>query len=251
MGVGILTITKNVEGQEWVNTWGIVKGTPVGALSNAELAAILATNPAGGFTAANTNPTDGAYVGADSIIAALLGFERELHYSAVSFSNLNISDGTTPGAPTGAFWSQAISFTGLRDAGAGAPIATVAPLNIACLVNRNSSQISVKAGRIYYRAILLDTQVKPGSKVGVTWTDASAQAALTTALANAESDAGLAAYYSTDSETAPDIGLAIPHYGTVDETEGVVISGNVISGLSMNKPVSRQLTRGRRRRTTP
>ena len=251
MSTGILTVTKNVEGQEWVNTYGLSVGSSTGPLDLADLEALVGTNPALGFTDATTKPTDPAYAGTTSVIAAILGFERELHYSAVNFSHLNVSDATTPGASTGPFWSTAINLTGLRDAGSGAPIATVAPLNVACLVNRNAASLSVKPGRIYFRAILLDTQIKPGSRVGVTWTDASAQAALSTALQQAMTDSFIIDYFASPSAPLPDIYISIPHFSETEGSEGAVVSGSGVSSFSMNKPVSRQLTRGRRRRITP
>lgn len=248
MSTGLVTITKSMDGQEWSNTYGISVGSDDGALTLADLEGIVATNPSAGLTPATTYVDDPAWAGATSIIAALIGFERVLHYSPVTFTRVNISDGATPGTPTGTFWSQNLNLTGMRDNGGPVAADAVAPLNVAFLVNRNPAALSIKPGRLYYRACLLDLQVRPGSRVGVTWradTDASAMVAY---LALAVSSADLGAYMASPVTTLPTIYLSIPHISQGIGTEGQVTSGSPVSSFSVNKPVSRQLTRGRRRR---
>lgn len=246
MSTGILTVTKSLDGQEWANTYGISVGSTPGPLSQEDLGVIIATNPSGGFNEANTNPQAGGYVGSTSIIAAIVGMEREIHYSAVSFVRLNLNDGTTPGTGTGEFWSASINVSGMRDAGAGVPEVQIAPLNVALLVNRSGSGLSVKPGRLYYRAVMLDVNIKPGSRVGVTWQDPASKVALIDALTSAMNDAQIDNYLSID--TVPNIHLSIVQASQADGSEGVIIDGRPVASLSVNKPVSRQLTRGRRRR---
>lgn len=251
MGVGIITIHKEGSGQEWDNTYGFSAGSGSGPLDQADLEALIATNPAAGFTSGNTEPADGSFAGASSIIAAILGFERMLHYHTVTLTHINVSDNTTPGAPTGPFWSQAINLACIRDAAAFVAEDAIAPLSLAFLVNRNTNLLSVKPGRLYYRACLLDADVKPGTRVGVTWATPTAAANAQTYVQTQFANAHLDDYVSSSGGPLPAIFLAIPHYSTVEGEEGVIVSGAAVSGFSANKPVSRQLTRGRRRRVAP
>ena len=250
MGTAILVVTKEMDGQEWGNTYGISVGSDDGPASSADIEAIVSTNPADGLIGTTTNPSDPAFAGADSIIAAILGFERMLHFPEVNFTRLNLSDATTPGTPTGPFWSQAISFTGVN--GIGSPIAdeAIAPLSICLLVNRNSNLIGVRPGRLYLRAVLGDANVRPGSRVGVTWASSVVQTDISANVMTAVGDSSLDAYMSNPSGPLPGIFLAIPSFDVVDGEE-VIVTSAAISSLTANKPVSRQLTRGRRRRTTP
>lgn len=246
MTTGILTVTKVVDGQEWANTYGISFGSTPGPLAQEDLAAIIATNPSEGFDASNTNASAGSYVGGSSIIGAILGFERAMHYSAVGFVRLNLNDGSTPGTPTGEFWSSSISFTGIKDVGAGVPIANIAPLNVALLMNRSGAGLSVKPGRLYYRGVLTEAQIRPGSRVGVTWQDPAAQAQLNSDAENALTVTLLPQWYDADSLTG--VHLTIVQQSRELGSEGVIIDGRPVGSITVNKPVSRQLTRGRRRR---
>lgn len=247
MGVAILTITKLAEGQEWANTWGIASGPATGPATTADIEAIISTNPPAGLTGVTTNPGDPSYAGATSIIAAILGFERLLHFPNVQFIRLNLSDSTTAGEPTGPFWSQAINFPGVNGIASPIPVGDVAPLSIALLVNRNTNLIGVRPGRLYYRAVLGDANVKPGSRVGVTWATPTVQTDISNNIVAASEDSSLTAYMSSPSAPLPEAFLCIPSTERNPAGEAIIVSAAAISSVSANKPVSRQLTRGRRR----
>ena len=251
MSTGLLTVTKSAAGEEWANTYGISVGSDNGALTLADLEGIIATNPADGFTDENTQAATPEYEGGTSILAAILGFERQLHYSAVQIVRLTINDGSTPGTPTGNFWSQAINLAGNKDGGSPVDAALVAPLSIALLVNRNPAGLSIRPGRVYYRGCLLDTDVRPGSRVGVTWRDDGIATSVRNFVTGAVTAAELDSYFASPSTTLPAIYVSIPHYDDTDPDVGQVISGSPVTSFSANKPVSRQLTRGRRRAVAP
>jgi len=248
MTTGILTVTKVSEGQEWANTYGISVGDSTGPLNLADLVAITDTNPAAGFTSANTEPANAAFAGGTSIIAAILGFERLIHYHTVFITRLNLSDSSTPGTATGPFWSGSVNLQCIKDAAAFVDDDAIAPLNCALLVNRNSGLPSVRPGRLYYRAAMLDATVKPGSKVGITWRNTSDANVYSTFILDSQGNSNLDNYMSTSIGPLPPIFLSIPHMTPGGGDDAVIVSAAAVSTLNVNKPVSRQLTRGRRRR---
>lgn len=248
MSTGILIVSKEAAGETWANTYGISVGSSDGPLTLADLGEIVGSNPTAGLTDATTDPSNAAYGGATSIIAAILGFERRLHYHQVRFTQLNLADGATPGDPTGSFWSKAVNFVGLRDFGSLEEDGAIAPLNVAMLVSRNAAFLSIKPGRIYYRACLLDNQVKIGSRVGVTWAVGTYPSDMAGLVNTLQVSTHLQDYTSVGALVTPPIFLSIPHIAPKSAPNaGQVVSGSIVSNLTTSKPVSRQLTRGRRR----
>lgn len=248
MGTGIVIIRKQLEGQEWDNTWGVTVGPTSGVMTLADLESLVGTLPVAGLTDETTYHDNPGYGGATSIIAAILSFERAMHYQNVVFTHVAINDGPTPGDDTGVFWSQAVNFNGKREGGTSIPSVSIAPLNVALLINRNPAALSVKPGRLYLRAVLRDIDIKPGSRVGVTWENSTQSADVTTSFNAIVTASLITTYMASPSTEMPSIHLAVPHYSKIPAEKRKVVSGSPIGSLSVGAPVSRQMTRGRRRR---
>lgn len=247
MGSGLLTIHMSGYGEAWDNTWGISINDPSEPITQEEIDLISADSLPAITIDATTDPSDPGYGGAGLILAAVLGFTRAAHPAEVAITGILLNDGSTPGEGTGPFWSLPL----LLNCVAAAPTGeNVAPLSIALLINRGTNVGGVKPGRLYWRAVLQDTEVYPGSRVGVTWPSPTAQTNVVNRMATAATDSGIG-LWTPPTVTAPSPMIVIPHYGKTEGVDkGQVISGYPITSIVVNKPVSRQLTRGRRR-TTP
>lgn len=252
MGIGILTVTIEGAGEEWSNTWGVgdLDAANFGPLNEADVATLV-----GGVDFGNpeaTDPTEtSSYQGPTNVIAAIVGFTRYITIQPAVITRLYLGDGTknSEGAnPTSVFWTAGVNLPALSQEGAGVD-GVVVPLSIAWLLNRNPVGFSQRAGRLYLRHALVDASVRPGTRDGVQWQSAAAAEAANSRLSTALSISSLEDYFgATADPTGSGVGVGIPKYyrqGTANA--GEIQSLSRIAGLSSHDPVSRQLTRGRRR----
>lgn len=250
MGMGEIIIQKRrASGKPWVNTY-CFKTSDSAGLTDADLEAIGAGVA---LTDANTDTTDSGYDNATApLIHALVAFERQFHYNPISITGVYVSDGfknsevTDIGPLASAFASMPanLSCEHVPDGGESA----VAPGNVALLVHRVPAGFSTRPGSLWYRGVLGDTNVKLDGERLIAWTSDSDRAAIETFMQGLLTSAGVNRFFSTGSDT---IQLGIPQ-----RVKGVVIPpvdvGDLIgvrpiTGFQVDKPASRQTTKGRKR----
>ena len=240
MGIGLVIVTKEIDGEEWSNSYAvIVNDEPYAPLAIADFPVIGVGQT---YSADTTNPTNGAYIGEDYVLAAILGFERSIHYDITQFVRLDVNDGRKE---TQTFASIPLNFAGLRTLSGGAS-ESIAPGTITLLVNKVPYGYSVRSGRSFYRAALLDTWVRFSGRGGVDWADAAQRNTLQGDIDIAFSGSSLDAFAGTGANVATQA-IAIPHYFKADTaTPGELESASVIAGFAVQRPTSRQMKRGRR-----
>lgn len=242
MGIAVVTITKSLNGEDWSNSYGLIVNDEDSApITAEELVSIGVQQP---LNISTTNSTDPLYAGAESILAALLGYERYLHTGFVNFVSMDIVDGIK-GSPV--FASIPLSLTGLWSA-SGAGIEQMMPGNVALLVNKIPSGVSIRSGRCFYRSLLFDAQVKFSGTAGIDWESAMGKQVLTSHFSNAVIATGLDAYMGTNGAMVATQALGIPSYAPISATnKGDLVRVSLMSDFAVQKPVSRQMKRGRKR----
>lgn len=249
MGIALVTITSTGYGESWQNTWGVRAGNDSASpITDSELLELIEDSE---LTNATTSPaTDNpAYEGATSVLAAIIGFHRHISYSTITIANIYVSDGRK-NADDSVFFTQPLGFPGQQLVDAGDSGGVTVPLSIAWHIARKPGGFSQKPGRLYMRGCLTDASVRPGTRTGVQWQSNASATAYANLLALAVTESAIGNWFNASVE--PDSNsIGIPHYGTASLNEGQLLELRPISGLSSVGPTSRQLTRGRRRSTTP
>lgn len=243
MGYGLITITKELDGEQWSNTYGCVIDDDFSQpLTTLNLDAIFASTP---LTDAVTKPSDPAYLGATHPLAALVGFERLMMYETATFVNLFISDGQK-NVGAGVFQSVPLSFSALRPLD-GSPSEVVAPGNVTWMVTRQPIAVSTRTGRLFYRAAIGDFAVKFGGRGGIDWVSSTIEGDYATHLSNSVTTSGIDDYLAGGASQSSFV-LCIPqYYPDSDPNAGDMSGANSMGSFVSARPVSRQVKRGRRR----
>lgn len=251
MAAVLVHVVKVYEGEEFENTYGVWMDSPIAGIPNEDM--MTSIGAGGDFNNVSTTPTNGAYQGGSTILHAIIGFERLVLPPWVTFKNIYVTDGKKPNAlaPGNAFINKAIEGQGLRD-----DIVTqdsYAPGNVAMLISRVPSGFSAHQGRIEMRALLLDTHVRFGGKGAVAWKDDAAAAAVKSMIQTAVFNAELNLYFG-DGQLGGDYatGFGIPHYfpgpSVPAFAKGDLIGITPISQLVPQRPMSRQVVKGKRKK---
>lgn len=243
MGYGLITITKELDGEAWSNTYGCVINADFSQpLTVSDLDAINANEE---LTDTNTLPGDAEYLGSTHPLAALVGLERLLHFQGVLFTSLFISDGQK-NQGSGVFQSVPLSFLGQRSL-EGAPTEAIMPGNVTWMIIRQPVATSVRTGRLFYRAALYDGAVRFGGRGGIDWASLSEESANRAYLAQAVTDSEIPLYLAGGANEATFV-LGIPQYYPFDNANaGDVSNVNAQGAFVAGRPTSRQVKRGRRR----
>lgn len=248
MSIGLLTIKTSAAGEDWVNTWGVsAGGIDEERLTDEDMDELIG---AGVDLAINgvSLPGDPAFAGTTSLLAAVIAFHRTVTFQGANVTGLYLSDGKDDKLVPGAnrYLSLALNLPCLR-VGAGDGSAVI-PLSITWLINRNPLGRSQRPGRLYLRFALVDGETRPGTKDGVDWTDASTAAAAVARLESAVTTSGMSNYFLTSGIPATPY-LGLPTYAREETANaGDLVSMTPLRGLVSHNPVSRQLTRGRRKK---
>lgn len=243
----LVRIVKEFAGEEWEQTYCVQAGASTDP-GFSEDDWDTATGAVGSFTDANTKPTDGTYLGGSSLIHALIGFERTIHYNAVNFVRVFAWDGIANAPDDSTFTTAPLGFTGLRTLpGGGLP--DVAPGNVAWLIAKRPGDFGVRSGRASYRLCLADYEVKPAGKRLLDWTSNTEKTAAETRLSDAVADS-LLGEYMIEAEIGDNAVLAIPQYwpDTAPLFPGSLRGSHKCNGLVSRYPQSRQVARGRKRK---
>lgn len=247
MGAFILKITKEFEGEEWENTWGVI--TPGGSapsFTNTDWQ--TASGSVNEFSTATTNPGDGGYEGGQSLIHAILAFERLMHYTPVNFVRLFAWDGIENSEAASTFYSAPLSFAGLRAlAGAGSTSITVVPGAITLMLARQPVTFGVRAGRLFLRMCMQDVDVRPGSGRLLDFTDATVRSTYQTLVSTSLNSSMLTSWMS-DPSPVDGVHPGIPQYAPRNAVnEGDLVSMTRMSNIVVRYPSVRQVQRGRKR----
>lgn len=242
MGIGIVTITKSYNSEEWSNNYGVICNDEDAAqLTISDLTTIGVGQF---FGDEETNPASGTeFLGATYLLHSLIAFERTLHCSPIQFVRCDVSDGKKGGE---VFASIPLSFAGLVDIGT-MPEANIAPGNVALLVNKTPMALAVRSGRSFYRGVLTDTSVRFAGRGGVDWTDDTYRTTYRENMDGSIAASEILAYLGAGAliETQA---LGIPQYAPLDATvPGDLVRVNAMSYFAVQKPVSRQMKRGKKR----
>jgi hypothetical protein len=245
MGSGVIVIKKEVDGEEWENTYPFSVVGP-GNLSNLDLVAIGAEES---FTPENTNYSDAGYdPEAVPMLQAVLAFERAMHYTPIRFKSVYVTDHLENSAPTdlntNTFFVQPLSFNGLGPAAQG----DLAPGNTPLMLTRVPAVFSRRSGRIYMRGVLLLSQVRFAGKGLVDWSSDAARLNMVTAVQTASTNSGLTRYFSGGGgvgETG--IGQYIRGIAIPPSDVGDIYNVTPIREFRVDAPVSRQVKRGKKR----
>lgn len=252
MAVGLVTVNTEAAGEMWSNTWGIQVGGTDG--QNVDEPDILAAIGGSDLSNLATDPTPGnnLYDGGTSILAAIIGFHRAITFNNARVASVYVSDGlTNPAAST--FYTRALGYLCVNNYGGNTQTTDTenAPLSVAWLVKRNPVGLSAKPGRLYLRDCLPDTAVKQGTRVGVDWTSSAIATSYANGLTTAISNSGLFAYFGLTGGVPEATSLGIPRYRpAIHPQAGDLYDIVEIASLTSDKPVARQLTRGRRKKVS-
>lgn len=245
--VGIMVVEKRFgSSRPFRNTYALQHG-PFNAapLNNVDLTAFVGVGVTG-FTDENTDPSDPGWAGATSPIASILAFDRLMTAAAVGYSRLYISDGKTPGDPTGSFATFPLNFGGLALVATGPE--DVAPLNIALQINRQPNGFSQRQGRIQFRAALSKAELEPFTEDGVS-IKPSALGNVNARLVNAISNSLIQSDWMLPGADNDEPHLVIPKYRPEDHPdEGAVFGATPISTFELGDAIGRQRSRGKKKK---
>lgn len=253
MGIGELYVVLEKDGEEWENSYGIMRGFVGGggAASDADLTAWGAAVP---ITDLNTSTESGADTArAAHIMHAIVTFQRLVTHKGINIKRVYISDGKKNGAGVlpSVFFSAAVSLDCLWDP--TNPLDNVVGGSITCMVNRVPASFSVRNGRLFLRGALLENEVSFKGKRLVDFTSTGSKEGVQDRIMDAIGESNLQNYMGTSSTggIGADQGLGIPHYAPKTATnKGQLIGMTQVRSLIVVAPVARQVQRGRREKNT-
>lgn len=248
MPLALVKIVKEYAGEEYENVWCV--GT--GANDDTGFTELDWNGYTGGMTVtdANTDYTaDGdALKDGDSIIHSLIAFERFLSFTPVQFKRLIAWDGQENGLLS-TFATLPLNFYGLRPLPDGEE-KNMAAGGITWLINKTANVFGRRAGRIYLRLSLAESEVRAGGKALLDWEDSLKAAVAATRLNAGVLESGLDKFMN-DGSNAASSQLMIPRYSPrvagVPGSGGILTSGAPVKALSSQRPNLRQVKRGRKR----
>lgn len=242
MPVGLVVTEKEVNGEIWSNTWGV--GFDIGQVGGLDEASLIALGALIPFTDATTNIGNGGYQGSTHLFHAILGFERQLYPTFVNFARIYVSDGRRNSITAEPLYlSVPLDFQGLRSVSQDATI----PGGLTLMVNRIPGQLGVRRGRLYLRSVLGDGDVRFAGNRLVDWTNATVRTAAETLVAGAIANSFLDNFFVSEPNPTEQQYLCIPQFETEGINSGTILDVSPVSGLTVVRPVLRQVQRGRRR----
>lgn len=246
MGIGLVLIQKEYNGEVWTNTHCFSTGAPL-ELDDSDLDEI-------GFPSLVVDMDvwsgGGAYTPTGApFLAALLAFERKITLAPVSFTKMYITDGKQEDiADPNTFAVRSFNLPGLAPMG-GVADTQLVPGSIALQINRSPFGYGNRQGRMQLRGCMIDGDVRFATRGGVDFTDAAVRAVYNTKLANVIEASGIGAYFGLVTEG---VGYCIPHYAPKDAAPplkyGQLVGATPIASLSVAGPVSRQMRKGKKKK---
>jgi hypothetical protein len=242
MSCGLVIVRKELNGEEFSNTYGIMLSDDAVPLTEADLTAMVDTGTLGADQTVAVSP---------KLINAIVDFEMELMFQSVNFINVYVTDGRNTNAggdPTTIFYSKNLSIHGNRTL---SDETLMVPGNVTLMANRVPGGFSARQGRAYFRGCLVDANVSYKGPKLVGWKDAIERTAILGVFNDALTASGLVNHLAGGSAVAGGT-LAIPHYQPESDppvlTDGNIIGATPIVQFAAVRPVGRQVSRGRKER---
>lgn len=247
MGIGLITVQKEYQGEQWINTHAFSTGAPT-ALDDSDIAEIGWETASADWNA-HTGGT-GFTAGTEGLVGCILAFERNMHYTGILINKIYVSDGKQEDiADPNTFAVATVSLPGLRTMG-GTAEEMILPGSIALQINRQPAGYSARQGRLFMRGVLQDSQVRFASRGGVDFTTSAIRDGNNVFVNLTINQSGLSRYFSGG---ALPVQYCIPHYQKKEDDPagkgGKLIGVTQVAKLVMVGPVSRQMKRGRKRVT--
>lgn len=244
--VALIVIEKEYLGEQWSNTHAYLASPVGGPLPPDGLEAIIGGPLVDGITDQETDPNTGPpeYVGSTSPLAAIIGFERMLHFTSIRFTRVYLSDGKTAPGEEPIFATFPVNFFGLRTQNIGD---VVAPLSNVLQIDRVPYGFSARPGRMQLRGTLLRTETMAGPIDGIEL----APEVVTPTIARVEGavdDSSMSTWFTGFGPTPFEgIKYVIPRYAGPGPNEGLITGYSYVSGFSVDGAKARQVQRGKRR----
>lgn len=251
MPIGLITIEKQLQGEKWVNTYGVAYDT----LDTADLTDSALSDMGFGETYGpeDTDPEVPVSLRSSRILQAILTWERAIHFTSVALTKAYITDGKDNSeAPANTFATLDLALTGLRPAGSPPDFRLLAPGNTTLQINRVPATFSARRGRLFLRACMLREEVSPGPRRLVDFSSPTALATYQTLVTGLVASSDLGAFMSSDGSMPdpPRQALIIPKYSPPVPSNpgagGELIGGTFVREFIVVGPVGRQVPRGRR-----
>lgn len=239
MGYGLIVLKKELDGEEFSNTYAFNGAEGLAQLGPADLFAIGADVE---ITDANTSTTPGPV--AAFFLHRVIAFDRLLTHQSVNYTEVYITDGTRNETdPGNTFFTAALDFLGLWSS------ANPVPGNVTLLIQRVPAGFNARKGRLYMRAALDESEVRLGGKRLLTWQTPGSRTTVVTRVNNAVASSGLQNHMA-DGFGGNFPQFVIPHYDEIalpdDKTGRNLIGGTQIARLTAAQPNARQVQAGRK-----
>lgn len=239
MGYGLIVLKKQLDGEEFSNTYAFYNPTTTASLVPEDLFAIGADVE---VDDAGTDPSGDPV--AAFLLHRVIAFDRLVTHNTVSYTEVYITDGTRNSQdPSNVFFTSALDFLGLWTS--ANPIAGA----ITLLVQRAPAGFSSRKGRLYLRGALDESEVRFGGNRLVTWQTPGTRTTVINRINSAVATSGLNTHFADDFGTVgPQI--VIPHYDEIslpDEKTGRnLIGGTPVARFVAYRPNARQVQAGRK-----
>lgn len=238
MGHGLIIIKKDLDGEEFSNTYGFFYESGLTQLGPADLVAVGAETP---ITDTNTTPS---LTDAPNLLHRLIGFDRLLSHVNVQYREVYITDGTRNATdPGNVFFTAPLDFLGLWSS------ANPVPGAITLMIQRVPSGFSARKGRLYMRAALDESEVRLGGDKMITWQTPGTRTTVVNRVNIAVTESELNLHFA-DEFGGPGPTLTIPNFEEVPLPNGKIgrnlIGGTPIARLTAHAPTARQVKKGRK-----
>jgi hypothetical protein len=238
MGIGMIIIKKAIDGEEFSNTYAFQYESGLAQLGPADLTAIGAETE---ITDVNTTPS---LTDAPFLLHRLIGFDRLLTHTSVTYLEVYVTDGTRNETdPGNVFFTAPLDFLGLWSS------ANPAPGSITLLIQRVPAGFSARKGRLFMRGSLDESEIRFGGDALVTWQTPGTRTTVITRVNNAVSESELNLHFN-DEFGGPGPVLVIPHFDEVALPDNKIgrnlVSGTPIARLTAYRPNARQVKKGRK-----
>lgn len=239
MGFGLIVLKKELDGEEFSNTYAF-NGTD--GTTNLGAPDLFAVGADVEITDANTSTDPGPV--AAFFLHRVIAFDRMLTHISVNYTEVYITDGTRNETdPGNTFFTAALDFLGLWSS--AAPV----PGNVTLLVQRVPAGFNARKGRLYLRAALDESEIRLGGRRMLTWQTPGTRTTVINRVNAAVAASGLTNHMA-DGFGGNFPQFVIPHYEEValpdDKTGRNLVGGTQIARLTAAQPNARQVQAGRK-----
>lgn len=233
-----------IGGKAFENTWAIVTNQNDDVIFTEDDLTLIAGSGRN-LNSIATNPEHEDYEGGDTLLQALIGFERQLISQDIVFEQVYLTDGKK-NETNSVHFTRNLGYNGLWD-NEGFTINEVAPGGIILQLDRDADSLTTKSGRWQGRFCLLDTEISGLATDLIDFQSSTARNAVLARVAGALAQSTLPTYFVDGAKAATQM-VALPIYGLEDTpAEGQLVSGIGLQSITVDKPQYRQAKRGKKK----